>query len=662
MRPSLSKRHIVSGVFLFMAYVATAKLGFHVQSTDQVITEVWAPTGISLAALLLFGRALWPFVFAAAFTINWFSGITAGASLGIAFGNTLEAWVGAYALMEFVRFDTSLMRLRDVSSLLFWGALFSTALSATIGVGSLWLGHQIPGSLIIERWRLWWLGDVTSNLIVAPFLLTWGTKPWKRPLKRQIIEFGAWTAFVICMNLLIFSPLSHTVLPTGRKGYFIFPPLVWAALRFGSRGVSTGMLLTTICSMAGAVMGWGPFIGKSLTESMVNLQFFLSINAVTALVLSAAASERMHAERAMQESESRFRMAADNAPVLLWMIDKNKQCLYVNKQWQAYTGRTLEQELGLGWLQSIHPDDLAKSQAIYNRAFDAREAFDMEYRLRHSKGDYRWVIDRGMPRFTDGNKFEGYIGTCIDIHDLKMGEQELEKKVEQRTSQLASLNKELEAFSYSISHDLRAPLRAIDGFSRELIENPNIQLDHRARGDLKRVRAATQRMAQLIDDLLNFSRLARSEIKREKTDLSTMAKLIIDQFRQSSPERVVEFKVTPHAVALVDPHLLRIVLENLLGNAWKFTSKTAFPEIEFGMTLKNNQRLYYVKDNGAGFNMAYADKLFGVFQRLHTEKEFPGTGIGLAMVQRIIHRHGGEIHPQAGEGLGACFYFTLQES
>jgi len=233
-----------------------------------------------------------------------------------------------------------------------------------------------------------------------------------------------------------------------------------------------------------------------------------------------------------------------------------------------------------------------------------------------------------------------------------------EETLRDRTAQLEDVNKELEAFSYSVSHDLRGPLRNIDGFSQILLEDYGNKLDGEGREALQRIRNGAQRMAQLIDDLLKLSRVTRGEMQRETMDLSAMAKEIVEEF-QVEPERGVECKVAEGVIGNGDGRLIRVVLENLLGNAWKFTSKQRQAIIEFGIIQHDGQAAYFVRDNGVGFDMAYSDKLFGAFQRLHGMKEFPGTGIGLATVQRIIHRHGGKVWAEGSVGQGATFYFTL---
>jgi light-regulated signal transduction histidine kinase (bacteriophytochrome) len=249
----------------------------------------------------------------------------------------------------------------------------------------------------------------------------------------------------------------------------------------------------------------------------------------------------------------------------------------------------------------------------------------------------------------------------IERQQAQQRAQDLNQGLQQAVTELKAVNKELETFSYSVSHDLRAPLRSIDGFSLALLEDCNEQLDTTGHDYLRRIRGATQRMGHLIDDLLTLSRVIRSDMRRESVDLSRIASQICTDLQQAHPERQVELVVRPDTIAQGDSRLLHTILENLLNNAWKFTIKTTPAKIEFGAidSTATAPATYFVRDNGVGFDMAYADKLFSPFQRLHSIIEFPGNGIGLATVQRIVHRHGGRTWAEGGLERGATFYFTL---
>ena len=294
----------------------------------------------------------------------------------------------------------------------------------------------------------------------------------------------------------------------------------------------------------------------------------------------------------------------------------------------------------------------------------SRPLFDLAATARtvSRNGDFS-VRAKAYSRDEIGQLVETFNDMLARIQDqnerLQHAHDELEQRVIERTIELEAANKELQAFSYSVSHDLRAPLRSIDGFSQALLEDYADKLDAQGQDDLRRVRNATQRMGQLIDDMLELSRVTRSEINRQTVDLSVLAQTIATELQNSEPQREVEFTVMEGLTASCDPRLLHIALENLLRNAWKFTAKHPKARIEFGFSQSNGKPAYFVRDDGAGFDMAYAAKLFGAFQRLHAMTEFKGTGIGLATVQRIIRRHGGQVWAEGKVEQGATFYFTL---
>lgn len=292
---------------------------------------------------------------------------------------------------------------------------------------------------------------------------------------------------------------------------------------------------------------------------------------------------------------------------------------------------------------------------------------------RNTAGGIEYLSISGMPIFDASGAFRGYRGVGKNVTERKRADEalrasdkrlrelnaELEQRVLVRTQQLEATNRELEAFSYSVSHDLRAPLRSIEGFSRLLLTEHADKLDASGRDYLQRIRRASLRLGELIDDLLKLARVARGDVRRERVDLSRMAEDILAELCATAPERKVNIAVEEGLVVEGDSRLLRLALENLLGNAWKFTSRNTPASIRFGTEAREGVTEIYVRDNGAGFDPKYAGKLFGAFQRLHTEQEFSGTGIGLATVQRVVHAHGGKIRAEAHPGAGATFYFTV---
>jgi signal transduction histidine kinase len=287
--------------------------------------------------------------------------------------------------------------------------------------------------------------------------------------------------------------------------------------------------------------------------------------------------------------------------------------------------------------------------------------------------DFRNVGRRVLLLGASGVLHEGAPMILLSVEDVTAGveareelerlNRELEDRVRERTAQLEAANHELEAFCYSVSHDLRAPLRAVDGFSDELLSSyPGRALDDRGQHYLRRIKAGAERMGRLIDDLLGLSRLNRGEMRRERVDLSALAESVAAELRQHEPGRQVTVSVEPGLSAWGDAGLLKVALENLLGNAWKFTSKKPSATIAVGRAEREGRAAFFVRDDGAGFDQAHSSGLFRPFQRLHQERDFPGEGVGLATVQRVVHRHGGQVWAEGEPGKGAAFYFSLPEA
>lgn len=379
-------------------------------------------------------------------------------------------------------------------------------------------------------------------------------------------------------------------------------------------------------------------------------------------------TERKKAEEALVRERTLLRQVIDNLPDHVYVKDRERQYLLINAPSLKARGVANHDEIVGRSTFDFYPPDLAAQYDAEDRSImeTGRPLVNREQFSAQADSQRKWHLTTKVPMRDIHGEIIGIVGINRDITEIKQGQEVirelnalLEQRVIERTAQLEAANKELESFAYSVSHDLRAPLRSIDGFSQALIEDYRDAFDQTATDYLQRVRNASQRMAQLIDDLLELSRITRREMRRESTDLSLQAQEIVADLRKEHPERAVEVSIMSGIRLQADTNLLRIALDNLIRNAWKFTGKQPRARIEVGVERRKDGPVYFVRDNGAGLDMSYAGKLFGAFQRLHSEAEFPGTGIGLATVQRIVRRHGGSIWVEAAPGKGATFFFTI---
>jgi len=375
---------------------------------------------------------------------------------------------------------------------------------------------------------------------------------------------------------------------------------------------------------------------------------------------------RKRAEEQLKAERDFSRGLIDSLPAPFFLFDEHGRLVLWNRFVSELTG------LDDAQLQNAEAGRLviAEQEAVLahriESALGTGEA-SVEVMLRRDHAEPVPFLVVGRRVLLDGKPH--IVGVGTDLTERKFAEKaikrlnlELERRVAERTSQLSAALNELESFSYSVSHDLRAPLRAIEGYSAILGSDYGDNLDDEAKELLRRVRAAVHRMGQLIDDLLTLSRVSRKALERRPVDLTTLALVICEELRQQDPARPVRVDIAPGLCVEGDPSLMRTVLENLLGNAWKFTGRVAMPEIRFEATRHAGVDAFVIRDNGAGFDMRYRDNLFRPFQRLHSDREFPGTGIGLATVARIVRRHGGEVWAEGEVGKGASLYFSIGQT
>lgn len=366
---------------------------------------------------------------------------------------------------------------------------------------------------------------------------------------------------------------------------------------------------------------------------------------------------------ALQSEQDFNEKLVDSLPGIFYLITPDGRFLRWNRNFERVTGYSREE------MAELHPLDLFEGEerdliaTAIGYVFE-HGAFEVEASLVTKRGRHIHYYFSGV-RIETGEE-PALIGLGIDITGRKTAENlvnslntSLEERVRQRTAELESRNRELEAFSYSVAHDLRGPLRAIDGFSHLLLEDCGAALSAEGHAHLGRIRAASQRLGELIDNLLDLARISRHEVAREPVDLSARVAALSLELAEQEPHRSVEWRIDPDAHAVADPVLLGHVIDNLIRNAWKFTAERAPARIQFGHYQDGGETVFYVQDNGAGFDMAFVDKLFKPFQRLHHPTRFPGTGIGLAIVARVVERHGGRLWAEATPDQGATFRFTL---
>ncbi|MDD1678316.1 MAG: PAS domain S-box protein, partial [Methanomicrobiales archaeon] len=378
-------------------------------------------------------------------------------------------------------------------------------------------------------------------------------------------------------------------------------------------------------------------------------------------------TERKRMEEELRVSESKFKELVGLLPQAIFETDAEGKIMYANPytyDMLGYVAEDREKELFIH--QMISPEGRDRALQNFQGVLYQKLTGGREYTLVRKDGSRFRAMVYTAPIIREGVPL-GIRGTLIDLTKLKEVEEEirrlndeLEHRVKERTIELVETNKELESFTYSVSHDLRAPLRAIDGFSGILLENYQNSLPPEAKVYLSKVRANAQQMALLIDALLNFSRTSRSQVKKEILDPKPLAAAALEEIHAELDHRQVDITIHDLPLCSADPAMLKLVFQNLLSNSLKFTRSRAKGEIEVGSYPKGNRTVYYVKDNGIGFDMRYVHKLFGVFQRLHTASEYEGTGVGLAIVQKIIQRHGGNVWAESEIGKGATFYFTLE--
>ena len=630
-------RRVVLGLAVVIAYVGSAKVGLALSVEHGVITPVWAPTGIALAALVLFGRSLWPAVAIGALIANATSGATPLEAAAISVGNTLEAVVACELLLR-VGFRPPLGRVRDVLALVGLAAVVSTTISATNGVTTLWLSGEVAAEDYASAWLLWWTGDAMGDLIVAPLILVLATTPL-RELRRPHWQLEAGSLLVLLVAV-------STLVSLGgywRDPHVIFPLLVWATLRFRQPGAVVGCFVVAAIAVAGGVAGTSPIADASTTEVVQILEGLLASVTISMLILGAVLTERASVENRLERARARLAEAQEVARIGSWVWDVGAdQVIWSDELYRLYGIEPQSVDLTYeSFLAGVHQDDRERVASAVTRAYEERAPFALEYRAVLPDGSSRWLHSRGRPATGDGDS-QRMLGTCQDVTDRR--------RVDELRDSILS----------TISHELRTPLTSIVGFSVTLDERA-AELPEDVRVEIySHLSAESRRLDSLLSDLLDADRLRHGSLQPtfKRVDVGRLVADVVARFVSGPASDGRSIHVAAASVdAEVDPLKVERIVENLLANAVKYTP--AGTPIGVRVEALDGNVLIAVDDRGLGVEADKRESIFELFDRGDADPQVGGTGIGLALVARFSELHGGRAWVEPNPEGGSSFRVLL---
>lgn len=636
-------------------YFATAKLSLLWAFVEGNVTPVWIPSGVALAAVLRYGGRAWPGLALGAFLATYSTGAPLSFALVTGLGNPLAALLGAL-LLQRLHFQPQLARVRDVLGLIGLAGALATTVSASIGVAGLCHSGLAPWSAYASIWWVWWLGDAMGVLLIAPLLLVWHTSPWPRLHNRlHLLEAGLLFSLLLALSQLVFSDLLNPSL-NAPLIYLSFPLLIWAAMRFGQQGAVSAVTLLAAIATWHTAHHAGPFAATTINLSLVLAYLFLFIVATTAMLLAAEVTERRQAERALRASEYQRRRAETAAQIMVAHVDTAGRWLNIPSALSALLGYAEQELTGQPMTVIVHPGDRATFEQQQQRLLAQQiSACELEKRCLGRDGSVFWLYFNGALVYDHAGQPLHFLVYIRDNTRRKHIEEDREHLI----NALAAKNTELERFTYTVSHDLKSPLITIQGFLTLLDKDMAAGAETRVREDMQHIRTAAERMHQLLDDLLELSRVGRLTHDLQPVALDGLVAEITGLLARRLDENGIALRIVPNLPTVQgDRKRLLQVMENLLDNAIKFMGAQPTPQISIGAEQMAGEVVCYVRDNGSGIAAPEQERVFELFERLNDS--VTGTGIGLALVKRIVEAHGGRVWLEsAGVGQGSTFYFTL---